>query len=338
MRPERAAKARLIAVVRFAIISVAIGNGLFVVRLYGPPPVRRGLLQAIQLSGAVSAGALGVLLVVAVVVAILVAARQRNHPRARPLREEPLLPFEPRVPAARGPCPLVALVGLEPGAGTTSLAFNLAVLASVLGQPADGVRPRALCLLSDGRLTKRLGLQSSLLVDHLEAHPGRVTPDVVDVARHHSSGCELLCVPREMLAAHQLRLLRRAVQPYYRVIIVDCAAADTRLRAAGDEDANVVLYVTTTSGANDGAIREALERMWDLRRYGNRALVLNRLWASDRVHFGEAVIDFGAALPHDDEVQVADLTAVPWALSPTSPAGSELRALAKQLMPDLLRA
>ena len=68
MRPERAAKARLIAVVRFAIISLAIGSGLFVVRLYGPPPVRRGLLQAIQLSGAVSAGALGVLLVVAGVV------------------------------------------------------------------------------------------------------------------------------------------------------------------------------------------------------------------------------------------------------------------------------
>jgi hypothetical protein len=337
MRPERAPTTRLISIARFAIVSLVIGGGLLLVRLQGPPPLRRGLLLAIQVSGRVMPGVLGALILLGLGVATLVAIRrQGEQPRARPVREEPLLPLA-SLPGARGAAPLVALVGLDSGAGASSLAFNLAVLASSLGQPFNGVRPRTLCLLSDGHLTKRLGLDSGLLVDHLEVHAGRVTPDLVDLAQHHSSGCELLCVPVDFLATHQLRLLRRAVGPYYRAIIVDCAAADARLRTAGDEVADVVLYLTTASRRNNGDVTDAIGRMWALRRYGNRALVVNRLLASDRIDFEDSAIDFGAALPHDDEVQIADLTAVPWALSPTSPAGGELRALVQQILPDLLR-
>ena len=337
MRPERAATTRLIAVARFAIVSLLIGSGYFLVRLHGPPPLGHALMQPLQISGAVLPLVLGLLLLLATGVATFLATRRREDPHARPLREEPLLPLA-SLPAARGASPLVALVGLEPGAGTTSLTFNLAVLASSLGKPVEGVRPRTLCLLSDGHIAKRLRLEPSLMRDHLELHAGRVTPDVVELAQHHGSGCDLLCVPRHVLATHPLRLLRRAVQPYYRAIIVDCAAADATLRAAGDEVADVVLYLTTTSRPNNPGIIKAVERMWALRRFGKRALVLNRLLASDRLDLDDGVIDFGAALPHDDEVQVADLTAVPWALSPTSPAGRELRALSQQLLPDLLNS
>ena len=73
--------------------------------------------------------------------------------------EEPLL-SPPRVMACRSRSPVVTLVGLEPGSGVSTLAFNLAVSLAVQGAVQDendirGARP--ICLLVEGpRLDGRI--------------------------------------------------------------------------------------------------------------------------------------------------------------------------------------
>src|SRR5581483_8827452 len=85
--------------------------------------------------------------------------------------EEPLLP-DPVLPVARAAVPIISFSDLEPGAGATSITFNLGVLLATEGQSRDPARrPRPICLLAEGELTAQLGVSPDDLLRYLDDHP-----------------------------------------------------------------------------------------------------------------------------------------------------------------------
>src|SRR6202011_5752227 len=95
-------------------------------------------------------------LLVAVAVGTVAVLRSDSSPPED--RVEPLIP-RPVLPQSRRSRPLVSLHGLEPGAGSSTLCFNLGTLLAAEGIVDDGSgvrRPRPVCLLEAGRLIARL--------------------------------------------------------------------------------------------------------------------------------------------------------------------------------------
>src|SRR5438105_7402498 len=108
-------------------------------------------------------------------------------------RVEPLLP-RVSMPACRRQRPVLSLHALEPGAGATSLCFNIGVLLAAQGlvQESDQARrPRPICVLQTGRLTQALGLDAAALADYLSRNPVSVGEELIGLAIRHPTGCEL---------------------------------------------------------------------------------------------------------------------------------------------------
>lgn len=278
----------------------------------------------------------------AMVLAVLAAAVVLGRPGlpGEAGEEEPLLPA-PRVPSHRGRCPLIAVVDLEAVAGASGLAFNLAVLAAVEGAPAaaadGGRRPRALCLLSPGRLSEALQLSPEPMRRHLERNSGRVVADLVEMAVRHPAGCELLCLPRGCVGRHQLRLLRHALDRHYDLILVDCASDDARLREGAEDVADVLLAVGLPSPRSSEAALDLLEGAMVYHRLASTVLVVNQVRARWPLP-SDLVLGFehSAFLPWEKLVIEADRRGQPWCLLASSTMGRTLRRLAAELVPELL--
>lgn len=322
----------MLAVVLMLVVAVAVQAARFL-----PPSIRARLHAAsfLDLASLVSVGVVA-FLVLAVVAATAVTARLRDQDEGSAIEEEPFLP-EPTAPPIRGRCPVVGFAGLEPGAGASSLAFNLAVVAAAEGLVVeDGAarRPRPLCLLSEGELTGRLGLDPGPLERHLHRHSGLIGDELVDVTTRHLSGCELLCVPRGMVARHQLRLLGMAVGRHYDVIVVDAAFDDDNLRVAVEDVADVLVAVTLPSVQSAEAASRLLEggRRWRLATIG---LLVNR--SRVRTRPLDLALGFAhlAAFPDEPFVAEADLRAVPWSLAPNSSCRRVMLRFARRLLPGL---
>jgi len=272
-------------------------------------------------------------------VATAVLGRLPNWPEENAAEEEPFLP-KPTAPRCRGRCPLIGFMDLEPGAGGSSIAFNLAVLAAVGGRPltAGGTarRPRPLCLLSEGQLTEALDLDPDPLECHLDQNLGRIAEDLVDAAMRHPSGCELLCLPRGRVGRHQLRLLRLALDRYYDLVVVDCSAIDVDLREGVEDTADVLVAVSIPSLRSADAAASLLEQTARASRLASTVLLINQARAQPDP-LDELASGFGhrAVLPQDHLVPEADHRGLPWSLAPNCVSGHHLLEFARQLLPDL---
>ncbi len=248
LAPSQQPHVRVSTIGAFAVLLV-VAIAVQAVR-YVSLPFRQAGTLALGVATLTSAGVAMAMVVVALAT-VAVMTRLPDWHEASATEEEPLLPT-PGAPRARGRSPLIGFVDLEPRAGASSIAFNLAVLAAVEGRSLAGMdgitrRPRPLCLLSEGQLTEALGLESDPWRVHLDANSGRVVEDLVDLAVRHPSGCELLCVPRGHVARHQLRLLRLALDRQYDLVVVDCSTIDVDLREGAEDTADVLVAVGLAS-------------------------------------------------------------------------------------------
>jgi len=304
------------------------------------PASIRPRLHAAYFLDRVTPVSIGVVVFLGVVMAasISVAARLADAQEEVAPEEEPFLP-EPSMPPIRGRCPLVGLAALEPAAGASSLAFNLAVVVAVEGLVVarDGAvsRPRPLCLLSEGELTEALGLDPGPLERHLDRHSGLIGDELVDVTTRHLSGCELLCIPRGRVARHQLRLLGMALGRHYDLIVADATFDDDRAREAVEDVTDVLMAVSLPSLHSAEAATRMLDRFKHHPRLATTVLVINQARAETRPT--ELALGFGhfVALPREPFVAEADLRGVPWSLSPSSSCRRALLRFARELLPGL---
>ena len=332
--PRMPAVSRSTAVFMFGSLLAVVAIRLFELAPAPYGPAASGLLRAVGPISAVVA-----VLLLAFAVAAAAALRGRPREMAAAGEEEPLL-AEPRLPKSRARCPLISFVDLEPGAGASTIAFNLGVLFATEGSPRlEGGRPRRprpLCLLAEGALTEALGLDPEPLREHLATYPGRVTQDIIDLAVRQPSGCELLCVPRGQMGRHQLRLLRDAVERYYDALIVDCSSADSWLRE-GVEDVSdaIVLVALPDSVSAEAAVRGA-ERALAGHRLATMALLVNRIRAKqDLPEPMTAGFENVAQIPDDRVIAPSDRQGMPWCLLALSSASRQLRQIATSLLPDV---
>ena len=302
-----------------------------------PAPYGSAATSLLRALGPVSAVVAVLLLVFAVAAAAVLRGRPREIAAAG--EEEPLL-AEPRLPKSRARCPLVSFVDLEPAAGASTIAFNLAVLLATEGRPrlenGRPRRPRPLCLLAEGALTEALGLGPEPMHEHLATYPGRVTQDIIDLAVRHASGCELLCVPRGQMGRHQLRLLRDVVERYYDALIVDCSSADSWLREGAEDVSDAILLVGPPSAVSAEAAVRGAERALAGHRLATTALLVNHIRAKQNLPEPmTAGFENVAQIPDDREIAPSDRQGIPWCLEALSPASLQLRQIATSLLPDV---
>ncbi len=323
------------AMVALLVIAAAVQAARFL-----PPSVRfrPAAMSALQVVTLTSVG-VAVVMVVLALAAVVVMTRLPEWREDSAPEEEPLL-ARPTTPRTRGRSPLVGFVDLEPGAGASSLAFNLAVIAAVEGRPLaaeEGAarRPRPLCLLSEGQLTEALGLESDPWRRHLERNSGRVGEDLIDLTFRHASGCELLCVPRGRVARHQLRLLRQALDRHYDLVVVDCSAIDADLREGVEDTADALIAVGLPSARSANAVASMLDESWRRFRLATTVLLVNQVRAEDSLPEELPSFQNVAIFPYEHTVPEADRRGLPWSMLTAGTCGRVLRDLAAQLLPDL---
>jgi hypothetical protein len=261
---------------------------------------------------------------------------RRQAPPVAVSAEEPLLP-RPHLPSVMGLCPVIGLLDLEPGAGSSTLAFNLAVTVTVDGHlPANAARsgrPRAHCILAEGPLSKSLGVDSGRLHDYMERHVARVADDVVDLALRHPSGVELLSVTPGRMNVEQLRRLVQVLRRHYDSVLLDCPRGDPWLEEAVTQLVDVLLLVALSTGLSAEASRTWAERAWRQGAEHRVAITINRQAATG---WGEGMTNgfvHAVHLPDDRAVADFDIAGPPWALDPRIATTRQLRLLALALIP-----
>jgi hypothetical protein len=247
--------------------------------------------------------------------------------RPRPIdvadHEEPLLD-SPRVPACRSPRPVVVLAGLEPSAGVSTLAFNLAVTAA-----ADGMSPRPVCVLRDCPLARALELDPQPLERYLGVHH-EVDPDLVNLAVRHPSGCELLCLGggQEHLPSLVAELAR-----HYDAVLVDGALGERPLMDVVTEMADVLVLVGLPAASSVRSAGTWIERAWAMSLQDRTILLVNRVVAHEPPPRElELAFPHTAELPDEPRIADADRDGIPWSLDRRQPASQQLAAIAAQLM------
>src|ERR1700682_3876965 len=155
-----------------------------------------------SLAPALAAGGLplglaaGILLVVA---AATVAIHISVSAASPSVSEEGTLPAAPRVSAIRRNAPFIAVLGVRPKSGASTLACGLALVLATQGRIAKEPdrRLRPLCLLRRDDVPRRVALDSSALEAYFRAQSTAVDDDVVDLAGRHPEGIEFLAMGRE---------------------------------------------------------------------------------------------------------------------------------------------
>ena len=295
------------------------------------------LLATALVGGGIAARILGLawlpgLIIAALLVALAVAVGWAfPWPAADPYApaEEPLLPH-PTLPACRRKTPVIVLHALEPSSGSTTLAFNLAVGATVQGTE----QRRPLALLRAGELTQRLGLDPAPLSSYLAAHPVSVDDALVELAQRHACGCELLAIGDGDLNGQRLRLMLPVLRRVYDLIILDCPTDDRWLTDVTIETADLTLLVAQPSASSASQAAAWADRAWDWGIEGKIALGLNRL--EGHSGFPDSLLgEFRHRLliPEDPVISEADRKGRPWVLRWESCARPVTERLLEQLLP-----
>ena len=245
---------------------------------------------------------------------------------------EPVVP-PPTVPQCRRQPAVISVHGLEAQAGCTSIAFNLGVEVAATGL-IDGRRPRPVCVLRDGQLTRTVGLDPRPFTDYCRSHMATVGEDVIELAERHPSGCEVLCVADGVLDGHRLRLLTSVLRQFYDLVLIDCPSGDRWLTDSAFDSSEVSLLVGLPTDESARAAIPWSDMSW---RYGldaRFALVLNCVTASQSIPpVLSAAFANVARIPED--AASGNALELPWVLRRDSRAGSALSEIAARLVPDL---
>jgi hypothetical protein len=229
---------------------------------------------------------------------------------------------------------VLALRQLEPRAGSSTLAFNIAVKVATDGM-VDGRRPRPLCLLSEGELTRVLALESEPLRAYLTERPVSPDEDVLGLAIRHATGCELICMGPGAPNGQQLRLLMPILRRYYDPIVIDCRPDDRWLTEVAVDTCDVLLLVgLPTPDSAVGAARWA-DAGWERGITGQMAEVTNQLRAAAVGGLGSG-LQHRASIPEDPLVVSSDLKGVPWILDFDSRAAAAASDLVERLLPRVM--
>ena len=289
-----------------------------------------------------------VLRVPALVLAALLAAfwtvwiglRARSpHPLPAAATPAPLL-APPHLMACRSRSPVVVLAGVEPGAGVSTVTFNLALSLIAYGHARGEEASRRLrpaCLLAEGTLATALGLDPGPLEEYLAEHPYRVGPEVVDLAARHASGCELFCLAGEGRAYECLRLLVPELRRRYDALLIDGGSGGHHVvDLAGDVGDALLLVALPTAAAVDSAAFW-IERVWALGLEQRTGLLLNRVAARPPPP-SELILAFlhHAQLPEEPRVLALNQEGLPWSLDGRLRAAQRLSAIARQMFPTLM--
>jgi len=272
------------------------------------------------------------LLLIAVATAIGFTLPQPAMPSGKPAQPEPVVP-SPTVPECRRKPPVISGHGLEPQAGCTSIALNLAVEVAAAGM-IDGRRPRPICLLRAGALTSTVGLDPKPFTDYCRSHMATVGDEVIELAERHPSGCEVFCVADGVLDGHRLRLLVSVLRRFYDLVVIDCPPGDRWLTDSAFDASEVSLLVGLPCEQSAAAAVPWSDMSW---RYGLDArfgLLVNRVSAKSRIPQLLLAAFANRALIAQDAVTSNPLE-LPWVLRPDSRAGQALSELATMLVPDL---
>ena len=285
--------------------------------------------------------AFGLVIGLVIAAGLILTVRARYQDRLpRVSAEEPLLRHS-QLPACQSRSPVVGVAGLEPASGVSGLTFNLGILlatAGMLSHEGSKARPRPVCLLSEGSLTSRLGLGANALEDYLGEHPYRVTPELLNLATRHPSGCELFCLRRNGRGPEFLSLLLPQLQRRYDAVVVDCGCGDRNLIDAIAERSDALLLVATPSAGSAEAAGFWAERTWSLALEKKTAVVVNRMRARPlpRSELSAGFL-YQAQLPEDSRIGVLEEKALPWALDHRLAAARRLVEIAQQLFPALMK-
>ncbi len=248
---------------------------------------------------------------------------------------EPLLP-PPSVPAREATPFVLSLHPLEPRAGTSTIAFNLAVKAAVSGVTAD-CRPRPLCLLREGDLAAALGLDDKAVVAYFAGRPVSADEDILDLAVRHPSGCELLCIGGGAPNGQQLRLLMPVLRRFYDPIVIDCPTDDRWLTEVAVDVSDVVALVGLPTVESASAAARWADRGWERGITGELVELTNRVRAGRRESEGlGSGLQYRASIPEDQLVLSHDRQGLPWILNFESRAGVATADLLQRLLLKLM--
>jgi MinD-like ATPase involved in chromosome partitioning or flagellar assembly len=263
--------------------------------------------------------------------------------RLRELPPAPAVPLRLK-PASLPPCrarrPVVTITSLEAGAGATTIAFNLAVLLATHGElrggeDAGGAPVRPVCVLAEGRLTSALGLAPGPLGDLVaNAHP--LIPRLVELAVHHPTGCELLCLPAHLDSSRRLVNVVDQLRLHYDAVLVDGAFSLDAVLDVTAEFGELLLLVGLPSPAWVAPAGDWTDRVWAMRLERKAVVVVNRAGS------GHAARDLTRGflhveqLPDDPAVADFDRLGLPWSLDARVPAARQLDRMARRMFPSFL--
>lgn len=248
---------------------------------------------------------------------------------------EPLLPI-PAVPDREAHPFVLAIRQLETRSGSSTLAFNISVKIATDGI-VDGQRPRPLCLLSEGELTKALGLNVERLRSYLIERPVSPDEDVLDLTVRHPSGSELLCIGAGVPNGQQLRLLLPILRRYYDPIIIDCRSDDRWFTEVAIDASDVLLLIGLRTPDSAAAAARWADAGWERGITGQMAEVLNRVRANPAESAGlGSGLQYRASIPEDPMVVASDGKGMPWILDFESRAATAATNIVQKLLPRMM--
>jgi Mrp family chromosome partitioning ATPase len=318
------------------LLILALAAAVVAAAAHAPASVAPSLSAGLSATGPITVALIGVMLAV---FGGLIAWRARWPLNVGAISAEaPLLP-PASVPSILGRCPVVGVIGVESGSGSSTIAFNLAVATAVDGRlpvtaPRAG-RPRPMCLLTEGALSASLGVEADALMELLERNVARVPDEVVSLAKRHPSGVEVLALAPGRLNVEQLRRLLQLLRRHYDAIVIDCPRGDLWLEEIVTQVVDVLLLVALSSDRSAGECRRWVDRLWRQRAEQRAAVLVNRRTLSRP---SEGVTrGFVHSIHISDNMPVADFDSrgVPWVLDTSLAPASEMGKVAAALMPPM---
>jgi|GEM_PF-1940403 len=326
------------SITRSAILGLAVA-GLFLLVASVATPARPLMIRGIRSAESPFSLALVAVAVAALAVVAFATVFGREPDDGMDLNlEEPLLP-RPHMPSCNRPAPVISVIGLEPGSGASTVAFNLAAVIAAEGSVAsDGEPPRALpvCVLSEGPLAAAVGVSSERLEQYLADHPGYLGRDVVGLAIGHPAGFDLLCIRAGQVESAQLPRLLDALRKEYDAVIFDCPYGAERLAWSAAHESDVVVLSALPTGSSASAAALWALRCWELGEENKTSVMVNRVKADSRLRAElTAGYHHRAQLPEDPLVATSDAAGQPWVLNWASSARAQLLEVARQMLPAL---
>jgi hypothetical protein len=334
--PSEASGPRTRRTTSWFLLAVAVATALWLVEFLPSNAGRLPRTLAGDLGWVHVVGSVVALVALWLAVTAAMAARRRELPDA-PTKQPLLKPL--RLPRCRARRPVVTITGLEPGAGATTLTFNLGVLLARSGELRDeegavgSVRP--LCVLAEGPLTSLLGLSPGPLEELVE-NPYRLMPRLLELAVHHPSGCELLCLAAREDASRRLVTMIDQLRHHYDAVLVDGAFGLDPVLDITAEFGELLLLVGRPTPTSAQPAADWADRVWAMRLEGKSVLLVNRAGSGQAAPDMTAGFIHVAQLPDDSAIADFDRLALPWSLDARLQAARQLTRMAAQMFPTLM--